>query len=294
MNTPPRPAARAPARLLDGKAASAALLDALRAELAAGVSAGRPRPGLATVIVGDDPASQVYVRNKRRACEKVGLTNHHHELSAVAGQTALLKLLAALNADPTVHGILVQLPLPRGGDYDENAVLAAIAPEKDADGFHPLNQGALLQGRPAPVPCTPRGVMHLLAGAGVELAGRHAVVVGRSNIVGKPVALLLLREHATVTICHSRTRDLAAVVGTADVLVAAVGAPRLVKGSWVKPGAVVVDVGVNRLPDGSLCGDVEFEAAAARAAWITPVPGGVGPMTIAMLLRNTVDLAWRL
>jgi methylenetetrahydrofolate dehydrogenase (NADP+)/methenyltetrahydrofolate cyclohydrolase len=284
-------AARAPARILDGKAAAAALLEGLRAEVAVAVAAGRAQPGLATVIVGQDPASQVYVRNKRRACEKVGLANVHHELPAGAGQARLLAVIAALNADPAVHGILVQLPLPRGHDYDEHAVLAAIAPAKDADGFHPLNQGALLQGRPAPLPCTPRGVMHLLAGAGIELAGKHAVVVGRSNIVGKPVALLLLREHATVTICHSRTRDLAAVVGAADVLIAAVGAPRLVKGSWIQPGAVVVDVGVNRLPDGSLCGDVEFEEAAARASWITPVPGGVGPMTIAMLLRNTVDLA---
>jgi len=294
VNSQTDSASRAPARILDGKAASAALLETLRAEVSVGIGAGRARPGLATVIVGEDPASQIYVRNKRRACERVGLANHHHELPEAAGQARLLALIGELNADPAVHGILVQLPLPRGADYDEHAVLAAIAPEKDADGFHPLNQGALLQGRPAPVPCTPRGVMHLLAGAGIELAGKHAVVVGRSNIVGKPVALLLLREHATVTICHSRTRNLAEVVGSADVLVAAVGAPRLVKGAWVRLGAVVVDVGVNRLADGSLCGDVEFEVAAARASWITPVPGGVGPMTIAMLLRNTVDLAWQL
>ncbi len=290
--TSPFASPRAPARLLDGRAASRTLLDALRQEISQGVAAGRPRPGLATVLVGEDPASQIYVRNKRKACEQVGLVNVHRQLPADTGQKALLALLALLNADPGVHGILVQLPLPKGCDFDENEVLAAIAPAKDADGFHPLHQGALMQGRAGPVPCTPRGVMHLLALTGSGLAGQHAVVVGRSNIVGKPVALLLLREHATVTICHSRTRDLAAEVGRADVVVAAVGAPRLVRGEWIKPGAVVVDVGINRLPDGTLCGDVDFGPAAERAAWITPVPGGVGPMTIAMLLRNTADLAW--
>ncbi len=289
-NSPATPPAAA--RLLDGRAASRDLLEVLRAEVARGVAAGRARPGLATVLVGEDPASQVYVRNKRRACEQVGIANVHHALPAGAGQARLLEVLATLNADAAVHGILVQLPLPRGGDYDENEVLAAIAPSKDADGFHPLSQGALLQGRPGPVPCTPRGVMHLLASAGVSLAGKHAVVVGRSNIVGKPMAQLLLREHATVTICHSRTRDLAEVVGRAEVVVAAVGSPELVRGAWIRPGAVVIDVGINRMPDGSLCGDVEFAGAAQRAAFITPVPGGVGPMTIAMLLRNTVDLAW--
>jgi methylenetetrahydrofolate dehydrogenase (NADP+)/methenyltetrahydrofolate cyclohydrolase len=282
----------AAARLLDGRAASRQLLEVLREEVSAGLRAGRVRPGLATVLVGEDPASQVYVRNKRKACEAAGLHNVHHSLAASTGQSGLLKLLADLNADPLVHGILVQLPLPRGFDYDENEVLAAIHPAKDADGFHPANQGALVQGRPGPVPCTPRGVMHLLALTGIKLAGKQAVVVGRSNIVGKPVALLLLREHATVTICHSRTQDLAAEVARAEVLIAAVGAPGLVKGEWIRPGAVVVDVGINRLPDGSLVGDVDFAAAAQRASWITPVPGGVGPMTIAMLLRNTVDLAW--
>lgn len=292
MSSPASSSSMERGRLLDGKAAAALMLESLRAQVAEGVAVGRPRPGLATVIVGEDPASQVYVRNKRRACERVGLGNQHHELPANSGQQTLLRLIRALNADPQVHGILVQLPLPRGHGYDENEVLAALDPAKDADGFHPLNQGALLQGRPAPLPCTPRGVMHLLAAAQVSLAGKHAVVVGRSNIVGKPVALLLLREHATVTICHSRTADLGSEVARADVLIAAVGVPRLVRGEWIKPGAVVVDVGVNRLPDGSLCGDVEFEEAARRAAWITPVPGGVGPMTIAMLLRNTVELGW--
>lgn len=291
MTSPATPS-RAVARLLDGRAASRSLLESLQKEVADGIRGGRLRPGLATVLVGEDPASQVYVRNKRKACEQAGLHNVHHSLDVGAGQARLLALLAALNADPAVHGILVQLPLPRGGDYDENEVLAAIAPAKDADGFHPASQGALVQGRPGPVPCTPRGVMHLLGMTGISLAGKQAVVVGRSNIVGKPVALLLLREHATVTICHSRTHDLAAEVARAEVLIAAVGAPRLVRGDWIRPGAVVVDVGINRLPDGSLCGDVDFEPAAQRAAWITPVPGGVGPMTIAMLLRNTVDLAW--
>jgi len=283
---------RAVARILDGRAASRTLLESLREEVAAGLRAGRAQPGLATVLVGEDPASQVYVRNKRKACEQAGLRNVHHSLDAGAGQARLLALLRDLNADPAVHGILVQLPLPRGCDYDEHAVLAALNPAKDADGFHPASQGALVQGQPGPVPCTPRGVMHLLGLTGLSLAGKQAVVVGRSNIVGKPVALLLLREHATVTICHSRTRDLAAEVGRAEVLIAAVGSPRLVQGSWIRPGAVVVDVGINRLPDGSLCGDVDFAPAAQRADWITPVPGGVGPMTIAMLLRNTVDLAW--
>jgi len=290
--TSPSLPSSAVARLLDGRAAARSLLQSLQEEVAAGLRDGRARPGLATVLVGEDPASQVYVRNKRKACEQAGLHNVHHSLPAGAGQRQLLNLLAQLNADPAVHGILVQLPLPRGHDYDENEVLAAIAPGKDADGFHPASQGALVQGRAGPVPCTPRGVMHLLGLTGAALAGKQAVVVGRSNIVGKPVALLLLREHATVTICHSRTRDLAAEVARAEILVAAVGAPGLVRGEWVRPGAIVVDVGINRMPDGSLCGDVDFAAAAQRASWITPVPGGVGPMTIAMLLRNTVDLAW--
>ena len=268
------------------------ILDDLKERIAAAVAGGRERPGLATVLVGEDPASQIYVRNKRRACEKVGILNIHHELPADAGQRTLLDLIGELNADAKVHGILVQLPLPKGHDYDENAVLAAIDPKKDADGFHPLNQGALMQGDRAPLPCTPKGAMRLLAETGVPLKGLNAVVVGRSNIVGKPVALLLLREHMTVTICHSRTRDLAEEVGRGDVVVAAVGVPELVKGAWIKPGAVVIDVGINRGEDGKLVGDVEFAAAAERAAWITPVPGGVGPMTIAMLLENTAEAAY--
>ncbi|MBT4029708.1 MAG: bifunctional methylenetetrahydrofolate dehydrogenase/methenyltetrahydrofolate cyclohydrolase FolD [Planctomycetes bacterium] len=281
------------AQILDGKALSASIRVDIRETISKGIAAGKTAPGLATVLVGEDPASAVYVRNKRRACDETGMVNFHKELPADIGQQALLDVVAELNADQAVHGILVQLPLPKGFDYDENAVLQAIDPAKDADGFHPLNQGALMQGTPAPIPCTPKGVMALLRETGLELSGKHAVVVGRSNIVGKPVSLLLLREHCTVTVCHSRTQDLAAVVGSADVIVAAVGVPELVKGNWVKPGAIVLDVGINRNAEGKLIGDVEFATAAERASWITPVPGGVGPMTIAMLLQNTLEAAWR-
>lgn len=280
-----------PAQLLDGKALSARILDELQQRVTAHLAAGGSVPGLATVLVGDDPASHIYVRNKRRACEKVGLNNIHHEMPADLGQEALLGLIHDLNQDPAVHGILVQLPLPSGFDYDEHEVLAAISADKDADGFHPLNQGALMQGYRAPVPCTPKGVMRLLDETGLALSGKRAVVVGRSNIVGKPVAMLLLARHMTVTVCHSRTRDLAAEVANADVVVAAVGVAKLVQGDWIKPGAVVLDVGINRDEEGRLVGDVDFHEAAERAGWITPVPGGVGPMTIAMLLENTLEAA---
>lgn len=280
------------AQILDGKALAARVRAELGTQISAGLAAGKPLPGLATVIVGEDAASQVYVRNKRRACEEVGMANFHTEFPAEAGQAKLLAEVERLNADPAVHGILVQLPLPRGFDYDENAVLAAIDPNKDADGFHPLNQGALMQGHRAPVPCTPKGCMRLLAETGIETSGKKAVVVGRSNIVGKPVALLLLQQNCTVTICHSRTADLEAEVRSADIVVAAVGVAELVHGAWIKPGAVVLDVGINRGANGKLVGDVEFGPAAERAAWITPVPGGVGPMTIAMLLANTLESAW--
>lgn len=279
------------ARLLDGKSLSARLLEELQESVAKALDQGQIQPGLATVLVGEDPASHIYVRNKRRACEKVGVQSFHHELPAETGQEALLALITKLNGDPLVHGILVQLPLPKGFDYSEQDVLAAIDPSKDADGFHPFNQGALLQGRKAPVPCTPKGVMRLLEETNLELQGLHAVVVGRSNIVGKPVAMLLLEKHMTVTICHSRTKDLGAEVGRADVVVAAVGVAELIQGEWVKPGAVVLDVGINRNAEGKLVGDVDFHAAAEHASWITPVPGGVGPMTIAMLLQNTVEAA---
>jgi len=280
------------AQILDGKQLSAQVRAEIAEQITAGLAAGKPRPGLATVLVGDDPASHIYVRNKRRACDETGMKNFHIELPEGVGQAALLDQIHKLNQDNEVHGILVQLPLPKGFDYDENEVLATIDPAKDADGFHPANQGALMQGTKAPIPCTPKGVMRLLAESGMELKGKRAVVVGRSNIVGKPVALLLLEQHCTVTICHSRTADLAAEVRNADVVVAAVGVAELVKGDWIKPGAVVLDVGINRNAEGKLVGDVEFAPAADRAGWITPVPGGVGPMTIAMLLENTLEACW--
>lgn len=279
------------ARILDGKALSAKVLEELTVIVSQRASDGLAQPGLATVLVGEDPASHIYVRNKRRACEKVGVASFHQELPADLGQAALLDLIAKLNADPAVHGILVQLPLPKGYDYDENAVLAAISPAKDADGFHPYNQGSMMQGNPAPIPCTPKGVMCLLEETGLDLSGLHAVVIGRSNIVGKPVSMLLLERNLTVTMCHSRTKDLAAEVGRADVVVAAVGVAQLVQGDWLKPGAVVLDVGINRNDEGKLVGDVDFPTAQEKAGWITPVPGGVGPMTIAMLLQNTVEAA---
>ena len=274
------------AQLLDGKALAAKTRTRLKLQVDERIAAGLDRPGLATVLVGDDPASHVYVKFKRRACEEVGFNNFHLELPAATSQEELLTTIAELNANPEVHGILVQLPLPE--HLDTNLVLAAVAPGKDADGFHPRNQGALMQGQAGMRPCTPLGVMRLIEQSGIDLCGKHAVVVGRSNIVGKPVALMLLEKHATVTVCHSRTADLASVIASADVLVAAVGRAHLVKGAWIKLGAVVIDVGINRLEDGSLTGDVEFELASKRAGWITPVPGGVGPMTIAMLLSNTL------
>jgi methylenetetrahydrofolate dehydrogenase (NADP+)/methenyltetrahydrofolate cyclohydrolase len=274
--------------IIDGKAVAARV----RAEVAEDVKALRTQhrtPGLTVVRVGEDPASAVYVRGKRKACEEVGIHSVEHHLPATTSQADLLALIAQLNADSTVHGILVQLPLPK--HVDESAILDAISPHKDADGFHPLNVGALWLGKPAPRPCTPAGVMRLLDEAKVDLRGKRAIVVGRSHIVGKPMAALLLERHATVTIAHSRTADLAGEVGRADVVVAAVGKAEMIKGAWVKEGAVVIDVGINRQPDGKLVGDVEYAEAAKRASAITPVPGGVGPMTIAMLLRNTVDLA---
>ena len=248
-------------------------------------------PGLTVVRVGDDPASAVYVRGKRKACEEVGMRSVEHHLPATLGEADLLALIARLNVDPETHGILVQLPLPK--HIDESKVLDAISPSKDADGFHPSNVGALWLGKPAPRPCTPAGVMRLLDEARVDPKGKRALVIGRSHIVGKPMAAMLLDRHATVTVAHSRTEDLAGEVGRADILVAAIGKAEMVKGAWVKPGAVVIDVGMNRKPDGKLCGDVEFAEAEKRAGAITPVPGGVGPMTIAMLLVNTLELARR-
>jgi methylenetetrahydrofolate dehydrogenase (NADP+)/methenyltetrahydrofolate cyclohydrolase len=277
--------------IIDGKQIAAKV----RAEVAQAVRDLRAKgvhPGLTVVRVGEDPASAIYVRGKRKDCEEVGIRSDEHHLAATTSQGELMALVARLNADRAVHGILVQLPLPKG--LDERAVLDAIDPRKDADGFHPFNVGALSIGIPGtPRPCTPAGVMRLLDEARVEPKGKRALVIGRSNIVGKPMAVMLLERHATVTIAHSRTADLVAEVGRADILVAAIGKAELVKGAWVKEGAVVIDVGMNRLEDGKLVGDVEFAAAASRAAAITPVPGGVGPMTRAMLLVNTVELARR-
>jgi len=277
------------ARIIDGKAVAAAVRDEVRGEAAAFRAAHGRAPGLATVLVGDDPASATYVRSKHKACGECGIESIGHELPASTTQAALLALVAELNARRDVDGILVQLPLPKG--LDAGAVLNAIDAAKDVDGLHPISQGRLVSGVAGLRPCTPLGVLHLLDTAGVDLKGAAAVVVGRSNLVGKPVAFLLLERHATVTICHSRTRDLAGEVGRADVVVAAIGQPLFIKGEWIKPGATVIDVGTNRTAAGKLVGDVEFAVAQTRAAAITPVPGGVGPMTIAMLLKNTVTAA---
>ena len=273
------------ARILDGKAIAAGL----RARLADRVAALSYRPGLRVVRVGDDPASGVYVRNKDKAATAAGFDSATIHLPADITEATLLATIAALNADPAVDGILVQLPLP--AHIRTEAAIAAVDPAKDVDGFHPLNAGRLAAGQPGLVPCTPRGVMHILAEAGVALRGARAVVLGRSQIVGRPMAQLLLSADCTVTIAHSRTRDLPAECRRADILVAAVGRAEMVRGDWIAPGAVVIDVGINRLPTGKLAGDVAFAEAATVAGAITPVPGGVGPMTIACLLENTLDAA---
>ncbi len=276
------------ATLIDGKALAAEV----RQEVAARVSDLKEQqglvPGLAVVLVGEDPASKVYVRNKHRACEQVGFHSEVHRLAADASHAEVLKMIESLNANPQIHGILVQLPVPDQVDSDE--ILTAIDPAKDVDGFHPVSMGDLMAGRSHMVPCTPLGVMRMLEKYGVELKGKEAVVVGRSTIVGKPQALLLLEQHATVTICHSRTADLAFHTSRADVLVAAVGRPQMITGDMIKPGAAVIDVGINRV-DGRLVGDVDFDSAKEVAGLLTPVPGGVGPMTIAMLLDNTLKAA---
>lgn len=248
-------------------------------------------PGLTVVLVGDDPASQVYVGRKAKACAEVGFLSREYRLPAETEEKKLLKIIKKLNKDDLVHGILVQLPLPK--HISTETIIAAIDPCKDVDGFHPVNVGGLVTGTPLFVPCTPRGIMELISRSGIELAGKEAVVVGRSNIVGKPMALLLLAQNATVTMCHSKTKDLAAVTGRADVLVAAIGKPHMIKANMVKDGAIVIDVGVNRLENGKLAGDVAFEEVAVKASFITPVPGGVGPMTIAMLMKNTLEAARR-
>jgi len=277
------------AQIIDGKAAARAVRDGIAGDVETFRREHGFVPGLATVLVGDDAASSAYVRSKHKACAEVGIESVGHVLPGQTTQADLLNLVAELNARPSVHGILVQLPLPK--HIDEQAIIEALDPVKDVDGLHPISQAHLMQGREGLRPCTPLGCMYLIDGTGIDLKGKRAVVVGRSALVGKPVALLLLERHATLTVCHSRTADLAAEVGNADVLVAAIGKPKLIRGAWIKPGSVVIDVGINRLPDGTLTGDVEFEPARQRAAWITPVPGGVGPMTVAMLMRNTLAAA---
>jgi methylenetetrahydrofolate dehydrogenase (NADP+)/methenyltetrahydrofolate cyclohydrolase len=277
--------------ILDGKAVAQKMLDGVRAGVARVKDRTGVVPTLAVVLVGDFAPSKVYVANKKRAADTVGIASQDHIHSEGLDRAALLALLRRLNADPKVHAILLQLPLPAGLDEDE--AIAAIAPEKDADGLHPMNLGRLLAGTPGVVPCTPAGCVEILDHYGCDLKGAEAVVIGRSRLVGKPLAQLLLARHATVTMCHTRTRDLAAHTRRADVLCVAAGRPRTVTGDMVKPGAWVIDVGINRLETGKLVGDVEYESVAARAHAVTPVPGGVGPMTIAMLLRNTVRAAER-
>ena len=276
------------AQVIDGKAIAAKI----RGELTATVTALKVRgvvPGLAVVLVGEDPASKVYVSMKEKACSDVGIFSDEYKLSAETSETELLSLIAKLNADPKINGILVQLPLPK--HINSEKVLEAISPDKDVDGFHPYNVGRLMVGKPTFQPCTPYGVMIMMKEIGLDLTGKNVVVVGRSNIVGKPVAMMCLQQHATVTICHSRTKNLADVVRSADVVIAAVGVPEMIKGDWIREGAVVIDVGVNRVGEKKLVGDVEYAAAFERASAITPVPGGVGPMTITMLLYNTVESA---
>ncbi|POZ60599.1 bifunctional methylenetetrahydrofolate dehydrogenase/methenyltetrahydrofolate cyclohydrolase FolD [Chromobacterium alticapitis] len=277
------------AQLIDGKAVAERLVAKVRAGVEARLEQGKRAPALAVVLVGNDPASAVYVGAKKKACEKAGVRSVSHELSAETSQQQLLEIIDQLNADDGIDGILVQLPLPK--QIDPQAVIERIDPKKDVDGFHPYNVGRLVIKMPLMRPCTPRGVMTLLEEYGIDPKGQKVVIVGASNIVGRPQALEMLMARATVTVCHSATRDLEAEVAAADILVVGVGIPNFVKGAWIKPGAVVIDVGVNRLDNGKLCGDVEFAAASERASYITPVPGGVGPMTIATLLQNTLDSA---
>jgi methylenetetrahydrofolate dehydrogenase (NADP+) / methenyltetrahydrofolate cyclohydrolase len=274
------------AQIIDGKAVAARVRERVRAAVAERMKAGRPAPALATVLIGDDPASHVYVRNKRKACEEVGIRSVPLQFDANLTQAQLLAEIDRLNADPGIHGILVQLPLPK--QIDTTQVIERIDPRKDVDGFHPYNLGRLAQRLPVLRPCTPYGVIELLKSTGEVFKGRTAVVVGASNHVGRPMMLELMLAGATANCCHRFTRDVAGEVARADIVVVAVGKPEMVKGAWVKPGATVIDIGINRTADGKLVGDVEFEAAKRRAAYITPVPGGVGPMTVAMLMENTL------
>ena len=277
------------AQILDGKAIAADIRSQVKEKVARMVASGKRPPGLTVVLVGENPASQVYVRNKQRSCEEVGFVSELIQLDADTSQATLLALIDGLNAREEVDGILVQLPLP--SQIDENTVTERILATKDVDGFHPYNIGRLTLRMPLLRPCTPKGIMTMLEKTGVDLVGQDAVIIGQSNIVGRPMALELLMARCTITVCHSRTRDLQAKIANADIVVAAVGVPNFVKGEWLKTGAIVIDVGINRLDDGSLCGDVEFASAAEKAAWITPVPGGVGPMTVATLLENTLQAA---
>ena len=278
------------AQIIDGKT----IAQEVRAEWKVRADALKARgvmPGLAVIIVGEDAASKIYVGNKVKACAELGIFSEHIALPADTPETTLLAKIAELNANPAIHGILVQLPVPK--HIDSHKVLEAISPDKDVDGFHPMNVGALVTGNIRFAPCTPYGAMKLLEKAGVTIEGKHAVVVGRSNIVGKPMALMLLHKNATVTICTSKTHDLAHHTRDADILVVATGKPQMITGDMIKPGAAVIDVGINRLPSGKLVGDVDFDSAKEVAGWITPVPGGVGPMTITMLVANTVQAAER-
>lgn len=277
------------AQIISGKEVSAKVREELKKETAALIEATGIYPGLAVILVGNDPASQVYVRNKQLACEELGFHPFEYKMSENTTQEQLLDLINVLNKDPKVHGILVQLPLP--DHLDEQSVLYAISPEKDVDAFHPMNVGKIMIGSYDVLPCTPAGVMELLDASGVEISGKNCVVIGRSNIVGKPMAMLLLQRSGTVTICHSKTKNLAEVCAEADILVVAIGKPKFVTADMVKEGAVVIDVGINRDENNKLCGDVDYESVAPKASLITPVPGGVGPMTITMLMKNTLRAA---
>ncbi|OGU24167.1 MAG: bifunctional methylenetetrahydrofolate dehydrogenase/methenyltetrahydrofolate cyclohydrolase [Hydrogenophilales bacterium RIFOXYD1_FULL_62_11] len=277
------------ARILDGKAMADTILAVVHDKVAEREVQGKRPPGLAVILVGDDAASAVYVRNKKRACERAGVTSVAHDLPGATTQEQVLALIDVLNADPAIDGILVQLPLPE--HIDTETVIERIRPDKDVDGFHPYNIGRLAVKMPTLRPSTPRGIMTLLRATNEELRGKNAVMVGASNIVGRPMSLELLLAGCTITVCHSATRDLESFVRSAEILVVGVGKPHMIPGDWIREGAIVIDVGINRMPDGKLVGDVDFESAQARASWITPVPGGVGPMTVATLLENTLEAA---
>ncbi len=279
------------AQIIDGKALAQQIRDRIAKDCAELLAKKGIKPGLAAILVGDDPASHIYVRNKQKACEAAGIYVDENKLPASTTQAELLQLIAKMNADPKIHGILVQLPLPK--HIESKAILEAVSPAKDADGFHPYNFGRLVEGSPVFEACTPKGVIKMIESTGTAIDGKRAVVVGRSNIVGKPAALMLLQRNATVTVCHSKTKDLPAVCREADILVVAIGKAKFVTADMVRDGAMVIDVGTNRLPDGKLVGDVDYEPVAQKAGWISPVPGGVGPMTIAMLLDNTLESAKR-